>query len=325
MPSSSGSDEMRSPIVGVIGLGRMGRAISFALQGAKGGYEVWGHDREPERVREAKAAGAIDKGDWNLISVAEASNLLFITEPVEQLADTLRAVAPHLREGTVVTDTASLKVPVLAAADACLPGTVSFVGGHPVPALPRAADEAGQFTGATYCLVPHPAADDNAVRTLSRLVGAIGARPFYIGAEEHDALIAGVSLLPYLAEVSLVRILGASPSAADLKMLAGPKVAGLTKPSEGRSATSAYLQADRSGLLAWIDQLLAQLGELRAAVAAGDAEEIDGLLAEAEEIGSRWADLGNVETAEAAAFDEVYEYDATRHLLLGGFLRRRTE
>lgn len=316
----------RSPIIGIVGLGAMGRAIAHGLQRAKSGFEVWGHDREPERVREAKRAMAIDKGDWNLVSVAERADLLYVTEPLEELLDTLPTIAPHMRQGSIVTDTASLKAPVIAAVDRCFPVGVSFVGGHPVLNRADQGDDASRLVGATYCLVPHPAADDKAVRAVSRLASAFGARPFYIDAREHDALIAGVSHLPYLVEMSLVRVLGGSPSASDLRKLAGPHLPGaIASLEKDRSAVSTTVHSDQSGLVSWLDQLLTSLGKLRDAVAAGDWEQVEGLLADAEEIGAGWKASGADHTVAAGGFDDVDEYGAARHLFFGGWRRRGTQ
>jgi prephenate dehydrogenase len=312
------------PVIGIVGLGSMGLAIGAALQETKKGYEIWGHDREPDLVRNAQERGAIDRGDWNLISVAEGSDLLYVTEPLEQLLDTLERVGAHMRPGTLVTDTASIKVPVLEAADRHLGEGCSFVGGHPIVGRLRSGREAGSLKGATYCLVPLPSAEESAVRTLSRMVEAIGAKPFYIDGPEHDALVAGVAHMPYIVEASMVRVLGGSPSAADLKRLAGSLVAGMMLAPEGGAASlREAVRTDSSGLVSWIDQLAADLYEIRQAIADGDDSALDDLLSSAVEVRRDWASLDQIDSAEAAAFDEVDDYGAAEHLLFGRLLRRK--
>src|SRR3990170_1484581 len=61
------------------------------------------------------------------------------------------------------------------------------------------AADAGLFRGATWCIVPGRRCAPEAVTQVERLVHAVGAQPFYVDAEEHDAYVAAVSHLPFIA------------------------------------------------------------------------------------------------------------------------------
>ena len=130
---SSEESTRTAAVVSIVGLGRMGRALGLALQPVKTGFQVWGHDRDHERAKAAAKAKAVDKTSWNLIEVVEEADLIFLTEPLDQLGETLEAIAPHVRAGSLITDTAGTKTAVMVLAERFVPDGVSFIGGHPIP------------------------------------------------------------------------------------------------------------------------------------------------------------------------------------------------
>ena len=125
------------PRIAIVGLGLMGKSLGLALRQAEVTSAVIGHDRERQLSNEAKASGAVDRTEWNLIAAVEKSDIVILSEPLEQLAGTMEAIGPYLRPGCVVIDTAPLKSPVLAWAAQYLPAEVNFVGTNPI--LPPSA------------------------------------------------------------------------------------------------------------------------------------------------------------------------------------------
>ncbi|MFN2115534.1 MAG: prephenate dehydrogenase [Anaerolineae bacterium] len=323
--------ERRSPVIGIVGLGQLGQSIGLALQEVKTDFRVWGHDLDHDLAREAGSAGAVDKTSWNLIDVAGEADLLFVTEPLSQLEATFEAIAPHLRPESLVTDTAGTKVGVMEMAGRLLPDGVSFVGGHPIPGpaagegQPESAD-ARLLVGATYCLVPDPDASEAAVDVLAGLVTAIGARPYFIGADEHDALVAGVSHLPLVVDAAVSTMVGASPSARDLRRLSpGGLLVGSVgaAPPGGDRESTASLAGNAANVLPWLDQLLDLLGQYRAAMVEGDSGALTELLDRAEAARAEWLagdDAGD--DAGAEAVEELRDVNPLRNLIFGRGSRR---
>lgn len=337
----------RPPVISIVGLGPLGVAMGRALAAVRTDFRLVGHDRAPERVRSAVAAGAIDDGRWNLIAAVDDADLVILAEPLAQALETLAVIGPHLRPGSLVTDTAPVMRPLLRAA-ADLPPGVSYVSGHPVlsgsltDAAPDAVDAAaaavsstpastaaaapapatsaaaGPFTGIVYCVVPAAGADAEAVRVLVDLIGAIGAEPYFIDADEHDALVAAVDQLPHLAGAALARVLGLSPSSDDLARLV-PRRMRATWLAAGRGGDDAAdaAVADRVAVLAWLDGLLRELGELRGRVASGDAAAVGAWLTEAEAARGRLAPPQAPRPGDAAAWQDVGPSNPLRALLLG--------
>ncbi len=189
---------MSKPRIAIVGLGFIGGSIGLALHQAEADFEIVGHDRERAAASQARKIGAVDKTDWNLISACEDADLIVIATPVGAIKDTLAAIAPYLKLGCLITDTASIKAPVVQWANEILPEEAHFVGGNPIvggagtttadrpsgfPPAKRGglrggdAARADLFSGAVYCLTPAAGAAPDAVRLASDFVHSWAPSP----------------------------------------------------------------------------------------------------------------------------------------------------
>lgn len=316
----------RTPVIAIVGMGRVGRALGSALQRVKTNYVVWGHDRDPDVTRDAAKARVVDKTSWNLIEVVDGSDLVFLAEPISELRATLEAIAPHVRDGTLITDTAGTKVAVMAMADELVPEGVSFVGGHPILDAAFDGDEADWFIGASYALVPAERASDTSLTVLGQLVTAIGAKPYYIGAEEHDALVAGVRHLPFLLASSLGRIVGSSASLPDLHRLAGAEVSLVLSIADTDAGVRQDVVANRAHLVGWLDAVVADLAAVREAITSDDAARLETLLAQADSARERWeAGSEAAGTSDSETMRELEDINPLRDMIFGRGFRRRKD
>jgi prephenate dehydrogenase len=309
-------------IVTVIGLGAVGQTLGLALARVRANYRILGHDRDADRVKAALQAGAIDQGRWNVRDAVAEADLVVLTEPLDQLIETLAVVAEAVPAGALITDTASTKAPVLAAARRLVPEGVSFIGGHPV--LRRVPGADWTLTGATYCLMPLAGASDASVRVMTGLVEALGAHPLYIDAAEHDALVAAVVDLPELLAAALTNTVERSPSSRDLRRLAGPGFLDFAYvPDEGMAGRSVALLANAEAVLLWLDQVQHGLATVRSALVAGDGAALEVMLTDA---AAAYADLAQpfvADEREAAVADELKDFNPIRNLFLGRWGRSR--
>ena len=111
--------------VAIVGTGCIGTSIGLALSQSDQPFYIVGHDKDLSHAKTARKLKAVDKTDWNLIGACEGADVIVLAIPMNGIEDTLRAVAPHLKEGCVVTDTATLKGQVVTWAEEILPETVS--------------------------------------------------------------------------------------------------------------------------------------------------------------------------------------------------------
>jgi len=265
----------------IIGLGLVGSSIGLALKKAGADLEIVGHDKDHGAAKSAYKNKSVDRTEWNLISACDGADLIVICTPLAGIKSTLTAIAAELKEGCVVTDTASLKVPVLNWARESLPATVHFVGGHPIigkrgvaMADPAGAVETGGepradlFAGAVYCLTPASDTPPVALQRVSDLAEAIGAKPYYMEATEHDGLIAVAEQVPLLMALALQDLVSSSPAHREIARLSGADFQHVTQPLAGDAqALSEVCDLNAANIARWLDSFLGRLSSLRESVA----------------------------------------------------------
>ncbi len=274
----------------ILGLGTLGISLGLALRRALPEARLVGHDPSPERTREALRRKAVDQTNWNLPGACEEADLVLLSLPLGEIEPALRAIAPVLKEGTLVMDTAELKAPVMAWAQAYLPSSTPFIGGHPI-LRPDAGEEPNPdlFRDALFCLTPPAQAPSWAVEAAAGLAHRIGARPFFIDPVEHDGWMAALEQLPSLLGAALLSVWSAAPARRDMPQAIGGRfariTAGLPDAPSGRLAAT----ANRESLLYWLDRLMETLGRLREALAGmGDEAAFEDLFRTASQTRDAW-------------------------------------
>ena len=220
--------------VTVVGCGLVGASFALALKRAGACARVAGWDRDPAALDEALRGGAIDEMDETFAADGVSqSDLVYLAAPVGQIAEFLRAGAPHVKPGAVVTDAGSTKVEVCRAASSQKEKGWRFVGGHPVagshlrgPAHARA----DLFEGAPYVLTPpEDGSDPSALDALAETLNSFGARVRVMAAKEHDRALARLSHVPQLVSCALAATAGEGVDEVELGALAGPGYRDMTR------------------------------------------------------------------------------------------------
>ena len=263
----------------IIGLGLIGGSLGLALKAAKlTGIEIVGYDKDTLAAGEARRLRVVDKSEPILQRAVRDARLVIIATPIMAIRGVMEEIAGELGENCVVTDTASTKIIVMEWASQLLPATVSFVGGHPMAGKETSGvqnAEAKLFAGKPYCIIPTPDASEGAVRAVTGIVQLVGARPFFIGAEEHDRYVAAVSHLPLILSSALFTLVRSSPAWPELAALAGSGFRDATR----LASTDAELSHDicltnREGVLHWLDRMVEELGRYRELLQQGQEEEL---------------------------------------------------
>ncbi|MBA2282066.1 MAG: prephenate dehydrogenase/arogenate dehydrogenase family protein [Acidimicrobiia bacterium] len=181
--------------VGVLGLGHIGGSLARALRAA--GEEVVGWDADVEVRRAASEAGVDTEAP-----VAEA-DLVVVATPLRDLHTDVASMLDAVDTArTTVTDVASVKGPVLAAAA----GHPAFVSGHPMAGTERSgwgAADPDLFRNAPWLVLVADGAATERVAAVCRLALAVGARPVPIHPQSHDRALATVSHLPHVLAAAL--------------------------------------------------------------------------------------------------------------------------
>ena len=204
-PFPSGKGQGLGPRVVLWGLGLMGGSLAMALKGKCAGVD--GIDSDPETVALARESGIIERGSTLPEQILPGADLIILAAPVRvilaQLAD-----LPHLHPGpAVVMDLGSTKQAIMAAMES-LPERFDPLGGHPMTGKEKSSlrnAEAAIYQGAPFALTALPRTSLRARQLGEALVIAIGARPLWMDAGQHDRWVAATSHLPYLLSSALAR------------------------------------------------------------------------------------------------------------------------
>lgn len=289
--------------VTVLGTGLIGGSFALACKKYLTNIRISGWDR-PDVLKEARARGAIDEAFTGELGPAlRGADLVYIALPIGSTLDLLKEIAHHASTHAIVTDACSTKFRISQSAEDLFLQEAGplFLPGHPmagkeVSGITHA--DADLFGNSTYALIgptkkfdpdgpqefvtetaagssprpfsspvisDDPAKRDTRVNAFLKIIEKIGARPLWLGAEQHDYAVALSSHLPQLAAVALASFLYDRLDENGLPItLAGPGL----RDSLRLAGSSYHLWRDiiltnRDAISAALDLYARRLDELR--------------------------------------------------------------
>jgi prephenate dehydrogenase len=215
-------------VVSIVGVGLIGASFGLALRKAGFSGTIVGVS-SPASVKAGMEAGAIEDG-ISLEEAAAQSDLIYLSQPIEVILQTLPRLGPILRPGCLVTDAGSTKTTICEAAQKHLPAR-AFLGGHPMAGKEQRGAQAASadlFLDRPYVFTP---VDDNSSANADEFrdyIEKIGAKIFEMTPEEHDRTVALTSHLPQLLSTALSSMLGHQTSPHVSKVF-GPGLIDMTR------------------------------------------------------------------------------------------------
>jgi len=266
--------------VTIVGVGLLGGSAALAIRAHDPQVSIAGVGRRQSSLDEAVRLGVINSAHLDASEVAARTDLVILATPVGAFEKHLRAVAPVLRRGAVVTDVGSTKAAIVRMAERVLGKGGPFVGSHPMAGSEKKGvgfARGDLFTGATCIITPTPHTPPRVTRRVERLWQAMGMRTVRMAPAAHDKAMASVSHLPHV----LAGILMMLPAKGDLDVSAtgfrdATRLAG-GDPEMWRD----ILLTNRRAILAAIDAFDEDLCALRDLIEVGDAHGIEKFLAAA--------------------------------------------
>jgi len=189
--------------IGVVGTGLIGGSIGLGLRSAS--HRVIGFEANADAAKTAFDRGCVDAlGSLEEVSQAD---VVFICVPPSLIAETAAKVCSLKPPKTIVTDCGSTKSAVVTWLDQS--GEDLFVPGHPMAGHEKSGPKfasAWMFRGARWILTPTAFTNKEAVKTIEKLVGELGATPVRLDSEMHDRDVALLSHLPHALAAVLVQM-----------------------------------------------------------------------------------------------------------------------
>ncbi|MGF1529693.1 MAG: prephenate dehydrogenase [Candidatus Competibacterales bacterium] len=193
----------------IVGVGLIGGSLARALKAVAAVGVVVGAGRSRESLERAVALGVIDRYGLDVAEAVVGADVIVVAVPLGAVAPCLAAVAKGADPDAVITDVASAKGAVVAAAKAAFGGVVpqNFVPGHPIAGTEHSGVEASfaeLFQGRQVILTPLAETSAAAQRRVHALWQTTGAQVVDMGVEHHDQVLAATSHLPHMLAYTLV-------------------------------------------------------------------------------------------------------------------------
>jgi prephenate dehydrogenase len=252
--------------VAVVGMGLMGGSLALGLKGKC--RAVVGLDRDPVALARAEELNAADRFFDDPAEGLPGADLIIPAAPVRAILSLLECLPRWVKDPVVLLDVGSTKRQIVAAMSA-LPPNFDPVGGHPMCGKEHATIEHADphmFRDAAFALVCTPRTSARAEHVVEALARALGSRPLWMGAEDHDQGVAYTSHLPYLVSSLL-----SAMTPEEAHPLAGPGLKGMARLS-GSSVEMMLdiLMTNRGLVLGSLEDFTDRLHQLAGAIRDGE-------------------------------------------------------
>jgi prephenate dehydrogenase len=276
------------PRLALLGTGYIGGSAILAARRAGIVGQVIGYDTNPISAQAARQAGILDATAASPTEACADASLVLLAAPVQSLVALVQSLAATLPCDATVIDVGSVKAAVVGSAALALPHG-QFVGCHPMAGAEffgiQAAD-ATIFAGKVCFVCPAGNARPSAVDAAHAFWRSIGCQTVDIDPDIHDRLMAAQSHLPHVAAFALAAAL--APGLPFLEATVTPASPTTSLRDTTRIAASGpnvwrdILLANAQYLLPLIQELENCVAAIKAAVAAGDGDELVRLLSTAQ-------------------------------------------
>ncbi len=282
----------------IIGLGQIGGSIGLALGSHKDLVTRWGNDLDLGVARRAEKLGAIDRVEINLPNSVRSADIVVLALPLDQIHETLSVIAPDLKEGAVVMDTAPIKEAVVGWAKELLPPNRHYIGLTPVlnPAYLDVRESglesarADLFQNGMMIIVTPMGIASDAIKLAADFTRLLGATHIFADPVEVDSQIGATHILPQLLGAALLSITVDQPGWREGRKFAGrafTQVSGAVEFDPPAALANAAL-LNHQNVTRSIDSLIAALQGLRSDIQTQDQVALTETLQRAEKGRQVW-------------------------------------
>jgi prephenate dehydrogenase len=252
--------------VALIGLGLMGGSLALSLKPRCRWLSAY--DPDLPTLELARRQEIVHLADSDPAKILAHTDLVILACPVPAIVEWLGRLPDYVQHPCIVLDIGSSKRTIVAALES-LPGNFDPIGGHPICGRERLSLENAErflYRDAPFVLTPLQRTSNDVRSAALQIVEALGARPIWLGAEDHDRILAATSHLPFLLSSALTL---STPE--DAAPLVGPGFRSTARlAGTSSSMMLGVLQSNADNVLAALDRLQEQIAALKLALILGD-------------------------------------------------------
>lgn len=197
----------------IVGPGLIGASIGLGLKKQRAVNKVVGIGHRQESIDAAVKRRAIDEGSLDISNGVYDADLAIIATPVSLIPQKIKAIVPHLKDGTILTDVGSAKSFIMKEFEnMCSDQTIdknvhiNFIGGHPIAGSENRGVEFADpdlFVNSICVLTPGAVSSKASIKKLTDMWELLGCNVLTMPPEEHDAILATTSHLPQIAAFTI--------------------------------------------------------------------------------------------------------------------------
>ena len=228
--------------IAILGLDRLGASIALRLQtfvekGSKHSFQLIGYDSREDFEKPARKLKVFDKVGAEALRAVDSADLVIMNLPFEDLKLGYEMVAPALRAGAVILDTAVLKQPSVQWAAQYLSEHQHLIGFTPVvnaeymlehQLSPELATDDYFHESAIY-LTPSVNSDKDAIDLALNFSLILGGKPAFLDPAEHDSLTTITEEIPQVLSVAAYSAAMNHSAWGDAQRLTNPPFGVLTR------------------------------------------------------------------------------------------------
>ncbi len=279
--------------MGLIGCGLMGGSFALALKQAGLVRRVVGYSKSPTTTERARQMGIIDMEAPSALLAVSGSDLVMLAVPVSATESTFKSIKHLVTPSMLVMDMGSTKGDVVDAARRTLADRVgSFVPAHPITGKEVSGVEhasADLYRGKQVIITPIERTLTSHLAKAEAMWKALGCGVRQMSPQAHDAAFAAVSHLPHLLAFALISSVYSQDKGSDYMSMAGPGFRDFTRiAASDPKMWRDIMLANRTELLAQSEAFRSALGALESMIASGNGDALEGLIALASQVRSKW-------------------------------------
>ena len=191
----------------IIGMGLIGSSLARRIRESKLANKVIVADHNLDVCKKVEELDIADEVTDNLSESVKEADMVVISVPVGAMGRVAERIAPHLKEGAILTDTGSVKASVIDAIKPFCRSGIHFVPAHPIAGTEFSGPESGfstLFEDRWCILTPLPDVSAKAVEEVTRLWEGCGAMVDIMDVKHHDLVLGITSHLPHLIAYTIV-------------------------------------------------------------------------------------------------------------------------
>ncbi|RKY03478.1 MAG: hypothetical protein DRP56_11115 [Planctomycetota bacterium] len=265
--------------ISVIGMGLLGSSVTLSAKRALARTRVVGYSHRASTRQKARHYEVADRISDSLEDAVVGADMVILATPIQTFEGYFKQITPYLEDGCIVTDVGSTKtLPHKWATAHLLKGV--YVGSHPIAGSEKRGVEYARddlLVNARCILTKVRGTSAAAIEVLDDFWSTLGCNVEVMSPTGHDRIFGMVSHLPHITAAALVN----SVSQQNIKF-AGRGFIDTTRVASGPSNVwTDILMTNSDTCTEAIGKLVCQLQTLQAAIAAGDAQKVNKILAQA--------------------------------------------